>query len=388
VTVNGDTTVEGDETFTVNLSNATGATIADGSGLGTITNDDATPPSISIEDVALAEGNSGITAFTFMVTLSSASTSAVTVDYRTNGGTATAASDYTAIPTTNLSFLAGETTKFVTVNASGDTTVEPNETFAVELSNPSGAILGDGHGAGTILNDDTTAGTPPSIFINDVRHAEGNRGTTAYTFSVTLSRASTSRITVQLKTNDKTAVSPSDFRAIALRTLVFAPGQTRKQVTVQGGRDRVYEQTELFTVRLKNATNARIGDPFGVGTIVNDDSRPSFSINDASVPDEPGTMTFTVTRSGPTARPSRVSYATRDGTATAGNSYISETGTLSFAVGETRKTITISIIDDTRAPAAPDTFFWVDLSAPIEATIADGTGRGALRDDPGRTRHL
>ena len=152
VLVNGDTLNEANETFFVNLSNPVNATIADAQGLGTILNDDALP-SISINDVSLAEGNSGTTNAVFTVTLSPASGQTVTVNYSTANGTATAGSDYIATSGT-LTFNPGDTTKTITILVNGDTVVEPNETFSVNLTTVTNATITRGQGVGTIVNDD------------------------------------------------------------------------------------------------------------------------------------------------------------------------------------------------------------------------------------------
>src|SRR5207244_3594616 len=132
VTINGDTTHETDETFTVDLSNASNAGIADGSGLGTIQDDDAAP-TISIADASVTEGDVGDTPLSFHVTLSLASPGVVTVDYTTNNGTATVADgDYDAGAST-LTFGAGETTKTVDVTVHGDATYEADEHFTLDL---------------------------------------------------------------------------------------------------------------------------------------------------------------------------------------------------------------------------------------------------------------
>ena len=137
VNVIGNTMVEPNETFVVNLSNAVGATIFDSQGVGTILNDDG--PLLSINDVVKAEGNSGVTAFTFTVTLSPASAGTVTVTAATANGSALAGSDYTAVAPTVLTFTPGQTIKLVTVTCSANTVVEPNETFVVNLSSAVGA---------------------------------------------------------------------------------------------------------------------------------------------------------------------------------------------------------------------------------------------------------
>lgn len=162
VFVSGDSSIEQNETFFVGLSNAVNAQIADNQGLGTIVNDDS---ALSITDVSLNEGNSGTTAFNFTVNLTPPNPQAVTVNYATSNNTATAPSDYIAVPQTLLVFGAGEASKQVTVLVNGDTVSEPNETFSVTLSNPSNSVISDNVGVGQIINDDagaTPSPTPPT----------------------------------------------------------------------------------------------------------------------------------------------------------------------------------------------------------------------------------
>jgi predicted extracellular nuclease len=157
VTVNSDTAIENNENFFVNVTNVTGATVADGQGQGTITNDDFPPvPTASVNDAAIVEGQSGVTYLTFTVSLSFAASGPVTIDYSTSDGTATAGSDYLAVAGT-LSFAAGQTTQTVSVPIVGDVVAEANETLTVTLANPTGATLADAQGTGTITNDDASA---------------------------------------------------------------------------------------------------------------------------------------------------------------------------------------------------------------------------------------
>ena len=109
---------------------------------------------VTISSVSKKEGNSGTTAFVFTLAVSGVPLSTVTVDWATGGGTAPAVSDYVPANGT-VSFAPGVTTKTVTVQVVGNTVPEPNETFFVNLSNPSpNAYLGNTQGVGTILNDD------------------------------------------------------------------------------------------------------------------------------------------------------------------------------------------------------------------------------------------
>ena len=118
---------------------------------------------LSINNVTKTEGNSGTTAFSFTVTLSSASNQTVTVNYATSDGTATAGSDYTAASGT-LTFASGTLTQTITVAVTGDTVVEPSETFTVTLSSPTNAILATSQGIGVIYNDDTASSTGGPLY--------------------------------------------------------------------------------------------------------------------------------------------------------------------------------------------------------------------------------
>ena len=275
VQVNGNTTIEPNETFYVNLSNASNATIADNQGIGTIVNDDS---GISVNDISMNEGNSGTTAFTFTVNLTPANSQAVTVNYSTGNGTAAAPGDYVSVPSTLLVFGAGELSKQVTVLVNGDTTVEPNETFTVNLSNPSNASIADNQGVGTIINDD---GAQPGVSVNDVSMNEGNGGTTVFNFTVSLSAASSQTVTVNYATADGTAFAPSDYTSVSTAAVTFNPGETTKQISVSVNGDTAIEPNETFNVNLSNAVNAAISDNQGVGTIVNDDGC-NYSINPTS----------------------------------------------------------------------------------------------------------
>ncbi|MEO8035406.1 MAG: IPTL-CTERM sorting domain-containing protein, partial [Acidobacteriota bacterium] len=155
VPVAGDTVNETNETFTVNLSAPVNATITTATGTGTIVNDDGAP-TLLIDNVTQAEGNSGTSNFVFTVTLAGSTAQTVTVNYATANGTAVAGSDYTSTSGT-LTFAPGTTTQTVAVPVTGDTTVESDETFTVNLSAPVNATITTATGTGTIINDDFVA---------------------------------------------------------------------------------------------------------------------------------------------------------------------------------------------------------------------------------------
>ncbi|MCW5958514.1 MAG: Ig-like domain repeat protein [Pyrinomonadaceae bacterium] len=380
VLVTGDTNVELDETFFVNLTGATNATISDNQGQGTILNDDT--PAISINDVTVAEGNSGTTLATFTVSLSQTTNLPVSVQYATADGTATAFTDYVGLPLTTLNFAPGETTKQIAVTVNGDTEIELNETFFVNLSNPVNATIADNQGIGTIENDDA-----PVLSINDITQDEGSSGPNTFNFTVTLSPASVSPVTVKYSTADGTATSAGgDYTAITTPVmLTFAPGETTKTASVTVNGDTTVELDETFFVNLTMPTGAIVLDPQGSATIRNDDT-PTLSIDDVSqVEGNTGTsnFAFTITLSQPSPLDVTVSYATAVGTtnpATPGEDYTAIALTpVTFLAGETTKTVNVSVNGDTTTEF--DETFFVDLSSPINATIADGQGVGTIQND-------
>ncbi|MFY3383922.1 putative Ig domain-containing protein [Paracidovorax sp. MALMAid1276] len=233
----------------------------------------STLPTLSITDVSANEGNAGTTNFVFTVNLSApAGAGGVSFDIATADGTAVAGVDYVARSLTGQTIAAGSSSYIFTVQVQGDTLREPNETFFVNVTNVSGAIVADGQGMGTIVNDDPL----PSLSINDVSVVEGNAGTTAAVFTVTLSPASGETVTVNYATANGTAAQPGDYTA-ASGTLTFTPGQTALTITVLVNGDTQPEANETFFVNLSGATNATMADNQGVGTITNDDVPVSVS---------------------------------------------------------------------------------------------------------------
>ena len=260
VQVQGDTIGEANETFSVNLSGATNATIADNSGLGTITDNDTS--SITIGAATVTEGNSGTVSAVFNLSLSAPSSGAVTVDFTTAAGSASAPSDLVAAAGT-VTFNPGEVSKQIAVQVVGDIVIEPNETYSVNLSNPTNAtIAGAGFGLGTITDDDAR-----TITIGTSTVAEGNAGTTNATFTVTLSASSANTVTVSYTTADGSATAPADYLSVS-GTVTFNPGETSKIITVQIVGELLTEPSETYSVNLSNPTNATIaGSGIGLGTI-------------------------------------------------------------------------------------------------------------------------
>lgn len=269
----GDTLDENDEKFAVTLSGAVHAGISDNTAVGTILDNDA-PPNLSVSATNVTERNTGDTdTMSFTLTLSAASAHNISVQYKTANATAfpaTSGADYVAVPQTTVVFLAGETTKTVTVTIKGDTLDETNERVALSLTNPVNATVGTIN-EGIIVDDDAT----PSLSINDQTITEGQAGTLQMIFTVTLSAASGRTVTVDVASGNggTPAATPDvDFVAVASTPVVFDPGQTTKQVSITINGDTAVEGNEKFGVILSGAVNATIADNSGIGIINNDDS--------------------------------------------------------------------------------------------------------------------
>ncbi|MGN7838490.1 putative Ig domain-containing protein [Stenotrophomonas sp. 22385] len=189
VLVLGDTLNEPNETLFVNVSNVSGATVADAQAVGTIVNDDPVP-ALSISDVSLSEGNAGTSAATLTVALSAASGQPVTVNYATSNNTAVSPTDYVSTSGT-LVFAPGVTSRDIVVQVNGDTTPEADETFTVSLSGASNAVIAGASGTVTILNDDQPVTVSPTTLPNPavgVAYSQtitASGGSGSYTFALT-----------------------------------------------------------------------------------------------------------------------------------------------------------------------------------------------------------
>ncbi len=337
---------------------------------------------VAIADASVIEGNSGAVTAVFIVTLSPASAAAISVNYTTADGTATAGSDYTTASGA-LTFSAGETQKVINVSVIGDTADEPDETFLVQLTTTAAVDLIDAEAVGTIADDDGFS----ALSVDDATVSEGNSGTTAMQFIVTLSPASSSEVTVQYATANDTATAGSDFTATS-GTLTFNTGQISKTVSINVLGDTVDEgASESYTLQLSNPTNAVLTDSQATGTIT-DDEEARLNIQSVGSQTAEGdsaqhALPFTVTLNLPAAFAVTVDYATSSGVgdtgAQAGEDFIPVSGMLTFPPGVTSRSFDVLVLGDTRWER--DEIFWVSItngSVPINGNTTSGT---ILNDD-------
>jgi len=369
--------------FLLSIVTALGLTLSGcGGGGGTAptgSTPDPTLPSFSVSTATVIEGNTGTTTIDFTVTLSEVLTEAITVDYYTSDGSASAGTDYTAIPATTVVIPAGSTTATVSLTVAGDTLFETDETVNLHVSSSSHPDVGAATAIGTITNDDTA----PSLSIAGAAVTEGNVGTTNLALAVTLSAVSGAETTVDYVTANGTASAGSDYNVITAATLTIPAGSTTGTVNIAVFGDTTFETDETMTVILSNPVNATLGTATATGTITNDDVIPSLSIAAASVAEgNAGTtnLDFTVSLSAASSQNISVGYTTANGTATAGSDYTAiTTTTLNIPAGSTTGTITVAVSGDATFEA--DETMTVTLSNVVNATIATAAATGTITND-------
>jgi len=341
------------------------------------------------------EGDDGTTLLTFTVILDRPAATSQTVKWAVTGsGTYGASSlDFVGavLPTGILTFAVGETSKTIAVAVLGDTDVEFDEGFTVTLSNASaGTVIGTPTANGAILNDDKSA---VSIAALAADKFEGNGGgTTSFTFKVSLDQAAVTAQTVDWSVagSGGPPADAADFgNALPSGTVSFFAGQTSATITVTVTGDAAVEADEGFAVTLSAPSSGLvIAAATASGTIRNDDASVSIAALAADkMEGQSGTttLTFTVTLSGDTTIAHSVNYAVVGSGANtaypedfAGGALPS--GTLTFDVGETSKTVTVVVAGDTAVE--PDETFAVTLSAPSTGlAIGTATAVGTIRND-------
>ena len=364
-----DALFESPESFSVTLTGATGADVSTNPSNNIVTGniyDDE--PTLSIADGWGAEGTSGLGfgsgngKVRMAVTLSSQSSSTITVQFTTTDGTATSPADYSVPGSSTLTFSPYETTKYIDIPIVDDAVVEPGapEDFTVTLSGATGAGITTPTATGHIYDNE------PSLSIADGWGTEwtsgfgvgSGTGSGKVRIPVTMNGISSHTVTVQYSTSGGTATDPDDYTATS-GTLTFPAGPLGgiQYIEVPIIDDAIVEPgaPETFTVTLSNATGAALDStPSATGHIY--DNEPTISVSDGSGIEyndsgtETGKIRIILTLSHPVAQTVSVSYGSvisgTDTATVADYSSSDSFGTITFAPGDSSKTIEITVVDD------------------------------------------
>jgi Calx-beta domain/Domain of unknown function (DUF4114)/RTX calcium-binding nonapeptide repeat (4 copies) len=343
-----DNIFEGNEDITITLNDGgSNYKLSPTTTTATVTiTDNDTKPLISIANISQVESNSNTTNYGFDITLSKTSTENVTVKYTTADGTATAVSDYTAA-TGTITFNPGETSKTVNISVKGDTTLELDETFTVNLTDAVGGTISKATGTGTIIDDDrpVIALTTPDANASEDKKDPG-------LFNLTRNGSTTQALTVSY-TIAGTATNDTDYKKIA-GTATFKAGQSQTSIEIKPSNDKIYEGSETVILTLNDGgTNYKFDPIANTGTVtIADEDLPSISL---SVTDDKAAETkigevanpgqFTLKRTGITTDALTVSY-TIDGSASNGIDYQKLENSVTFAAGSDTVIINVRPIDD------------------------------------------
>ena len=293
IDVIGKAVVEPDETFQVEITQATNASPGRSQAVGTILNDLV---GVSINNISAIQGLSGTSQAVFTVSIFGVSHVAGSIDFATSDGTATAFDDY--LPTNGtIALPMGVSSATITVTILGESLNESIQDFFVTLSNPVHAIVYNSVGDCSVIN----AAPQPSIYINDVHVTTNAGGTLTAVFTVALDIPSGQDVTVDFATADGTAQAGINYVATS-GTITFLPEATSQLLTVTVLGDTVYTPNEDFFLNLSNPVHAKIVDPQGVCTIIDaapppaqyiiDDSDPGFSDTGAGWTNSTNTLAY------------------------------------------------------------------------------------------------
>ncbi|TCC81698.1 Calx-beta domain-containing protein, partial [Pedobacter hiemivivus] len=352
VLIQNDNLVETGETFSATLTGITGlTTIGTASATTSIVDNDVA--SVSISAPAMVNENGGTATFT--VTLTGSVQEAVTVNFATANGTASAPGDYLA-RTGAVTFPAGSANGAVqtfTVDLVDDAFAESNETFSASLTGITGlaTISSTAALATTTINDEDAA----SVSIST--DATINEAAGTATFTVTLTGGVQDAITMDYATANGTAIAPGDYTASS-GTITFPAGSvgTTRTFTVPIQDDNLREPGETFSAALSNITGlATIATATATATITDNDAASVAISTNPTVNEAAGTATFTVTLTGNVQQAFTVNYATANGSAIQPNDYTATGGTVTFPAGSVNgdtQTFTVPIFNDQLAEPA------------------------------------
>jgi uncharacterized repeat protein (TIGR01451 family) len=306
------------------------------------------------------------------------SNSISTVTFRTADGSAVAGTNYTA-ENRVLTFNVGETFKSVSVAIQRDPRVTGNLSFFAMLTNASAGVqLVAPNPASVVIVDND----PGISFTNAVQSVLENATNLAVT--VVCSNAGSGAVTVNYATEDGTAVAGQDYVA-ASGTLVFTNGQTEQTILVPITDNKLPQADRNFTISLFNATGgAQVLNPGTLtATIVDNDAGLQFSTASYRVVESGVNATITVLRTNYTNSLVTVDYGTQDGSGHAPGDYVPSSGTLVFTNGETAKTFTVGLKDDSVLTGDRTVLLTLSNAVGDASIVSPGAATLTIQDDDG-----
>lgn len=303
---------------------------------------------------------------------------AASVHFATANGTATAGSDYTAV-SEDVTFAAGEVAKTVSIPITDDLVTEGNETVSLSLSSPIGGELSWPSTATLTIVDNER-----SFALSSAGYSV-SEGAGSVPITITRSGSTALADSVHFATANGTATAGSDYTAVS-EDVAFAAGETAKTVSIPITDDGLLESSETVSLSISSPSpGTTLGSPSAATlTIQDNDAALAFSAATYAAKESSGSATIRVNRTGYGASAVSVRFATANGTATAGSDYTTVNQVVSFAAGESSKTVTVPIAND--ASLEGNETVKLVLSSPSTGAVLVGPSAAILTiiDNPGR----
>ncbi|MCE9612044.1 MAG: PKD domain-containing protein [Chthoniobacter sp.] len=372
LTILDDTFIEPSQTVILKLQNANGAALGTSTFTYTITDNDAAPSATVGFATTTSSALESVGTAPVAVVLSAPQAGAVTVNYAVTGGTATSGADYTLAGGT-LTFAAGETAKPLPNTIINDATIESAETVIVTLSSPTGASLSANATHTLTLTDDDTNTVTVAASTPTVREAGPGTGV----FTLTRTGSNTTALTVNLVIAG-TAAPGTDYQTLAA-TATISAGQSSATVLVTPFDDTLVQGDKTVALALDVGAYTVGASANDTVTIIDDDAFVSLAVTiPATAESSPTPGLFTLTRTGSTANPLTVRFATT-GTATSGADYSAVGTSAVIPAGQSSAPVSITALADSLVEGnetatltiAPDPAYLLGSSLVGNVTIAD-----------------
>ncbi|MEK7394135.1 MAG: Calx-beta domain-containing protein, partial [Fibrobacterota bacterium] len=377
VRILGDSLYEGAEKFKVQLTGLAGATFAanDSVAIGTITDNDSAPK-VYIDSQTVREGEIAV----FKLRLQRESGLPLTLNWNTLEATAKKDLDFKDTSGT-VTIPAGQLTGNVGVRSLADNvSAEGAESFKLVLKNLVNGLVGNDTGLGTILDTNSL----PKLSIDSVLNI--HEADTVVNFTVTLTGAvSAVPVHVHYATHEGTAMAGGRY-ADTSGVVTIPAGSRTVKIPVRILNDKIREpDAEFFTLVLDAADSARIAQPIGLASVLDDGDFPTIKVGDADTVTEGGSSVFPVQVVGITKDTVRVWWHTVDGPAKSGIDYVADSGVVTFLPGRTQQSISVKSLSDNIWEPTEGFSIRIDKLAGASGVTSpsDSLAKGWILDDGG-----
>lgn len=339
------------------------------------------PPKISIGDLTLDEGDSGVSTASVTISLDKAADGDVNLDYATSNGVAESGDDYTAA-NGSLTIAQGQTSTSIDIDILGDEQYEQDEQLVVNIFNISAGIdIENDEAFVTIINDDV-----PALIIEPIYVTENDTDNSVATFNLMLEAVATTDVSMDYETIDGTAESNEDYLS-QQGTLTIPQGETSATIDIEIQGDIEEEGSEVFELVLSNLQGeSKLETEVVQAFIIDNDSAVTglqlfgFGANTTELENATAQLEYRIFIDDLSANDITFSYSTADGTATSSEDFTAANGTATIAAGESFTTIVVDVLDDL-IEENNETVLLLLSNVPADVNLMTPTVVGTIHDN-------